>query len=141
MWLEETLPQDNLDAYARLKEETDSAAGAQRTPDERWQFREVIERGLAQFANPYSCWCGGLTEARNIAMLAETAYVPVALAIAAARCFTRPACTWPRRFRISSSSRACAGTTMRTIATSPSLRRPRGTAGLTHPRRQGSASS
>jgi galactonate dehydratase len=44
----------------------------------RWQFREVIERGLAQFVNPDPCWCGGLSEARAIATLAETAYVPVA---------------------------------------------------------------
>ena len=44
----------------------------------RWQFREVIERGLADLVNPDPCWCGGLTEARAIATLAETAYVPIA---------------------------------------------------------------
>jgi L-alanine-DL-glutamate epimerase-like enolase superfamily enzyme len=44
----------------------------------RWQFREVLERGLAQFVNPDICWCGGLTEARKIAALADTHYVPIA---------------------------------------------------------------
>jgi L-alanine-DL-glutamate epimerase-like enolase superfamily enzyme len=44
----------------------------------RWQFREVLDRGLAQFVNPDPCWCGGLTEARKIATLADTHYVPIA---------------------------------------------------------------
>ena len=78
MWLEEALPQDNLDAYARLKEETALPLVLSERLMTRWQFREVLERGLAQFVNPDPCWCGGLTEARAIAMLAETAYVPVA---------------------------------------------------------------
>jgi L-alanine-DL-glutamate epimerase-like enolase superfamily enzyme len=78
MWLEEALPQDNLDAYARLKEETALPLILSERLMTRWQFREVLERGLAQFVNPDPCWCGGLTEARAIATLAETAYVPVA---------------------------------------------------------------
>jgi galactonate dehydratase len=78
MWLEEALPQDNLDAYARLKDETSLSLILSERLMTRWQFREVLERGLAQFVNPDPCWCGGLTEARAIAMLAETAYVPVA---------------------------------------------------------------
>ena len=78
LWLEEALPQDNLDAYARLKEETALPLVLSERLMTRWQFREVLERGLAQFVNPDPCWCGGLTEARAIATLAETAYVPLA---------------------------------------------------------------
>ena len=78
MWLEEALPQDNLDAYARLKDETALPLVLSERLMTRWQFREVIERGLAQFVNPDPCWCGGLTEVRAIALLAETAYVPLA---------------------------------------------------------------
>jgi len=78
MWLEEALPQDNIEAYARLKESTAVPLVLSERLMTRWQFREVIERGLADFVNPDPCWCGGLTEARAIAALAETAYVPLA---------------------------------------------------------------
>ena len=44
----------------------------------RWQFREVLEQGTAQIINPDLCWCGGLSEAKKIATMAETYYVPVA---------------------------------------------------------------
>jgi galactonate dehydratase len=44
----------------------------------RWQFREVLEHGTAQIVNPDICWCGGISEAKKIATMAETYYVPVA---------------------------------------------------------------
>ena len=78
MWLEEPLPQDNLDAYAQLKNDTRLPLVLSERLMTRWQFREVVERGLARFVNPDPCWCGGLTEARAIATLADTAYVPIA---------------------------------------------------------------
>jgi galactonate dehydratase len=78
MWLEEALPQDNLEAYARLKGETSLPLVLSERLMTRWQFRDVIEGGLARFVNPDPCWCGGLTEARAISMLAETAYIPIA---------------------------------------------------------------
>ncbi|MBK5299213.1 MAG: hypothetical protein JJE40_18835 [Vicinamibacteria bacterium] len=78
MWLEDALPQDNLDAYARLKDETSLPLVLSERLMTRWQSPEVLERGLAQCVNPDPCWCGGLTEALAIATLAGTAYVPVA---------------------------------------------------------------
>jgi galactonate dehydratase len=78
LWLEEMLPQDNLAAYRRLKEETSIPLVLSERLMTRWQFREVIEQGVAQFVNPDICWCGGITEAKKIASLAETHYIPVA---------------------------------------------------------------
>jgi galactonate dehydratase len=78
MWLEEAMPQDNLEAYTRLKAETRIPLVLSERLMTRWQFREVLDRGLAQFVNPDPCWCGGLTEARKIAALAEMHYVPIA---------------------------------------------------------------
>jgi galactonate dehydratase len=78
MWLEEAMPQDNLEVYARLKAETRIPLVLSERLMTRWQFREVLDRGLAQFINPDPCWCGGLTEARKIAALAEMHYVPIA---------------------------------------------------------------
>jgi L-alanine-DL-glutamate epimerase-like enolase superfamily enzyme len=78
MWLEEMLPQDNMEAYARL-------AAATRLPlclSERlmthWQYRELLELGAASIVMPDLAWCGGITAARKIAALAETCYLPVA---------------------------------------------------------------
>jgi L-alanine-DL-glutamate epimerase-like enolase superfamily enzyme len=45
----------------------------------RYQFREVVEQGIAQFVMPDICWCGGISEAKNIASMAETYYLPIAL--------------------------------------------------------------
>jgi galactonate dehydratase len=67
-----------VDAYARLKEETSLPLVLSERLMTRWQFRDVLERGLAQFVNPDPCWCGGLTEARKIAALADLHYVPIA---------------------------------------------------------------
>jgi galactonate dehydratase len=77
MWLEEMLPQDNAAAYARL-------AGLVRQPlclserlMTRYQYRELLENGAAQFIMPDIAWCGGFTEARKIAALADTYYLPI----------------------------------------------------------------
>jgi galactonate dehydratase len=78
MWLEEMLPQDNLAAYRALKAETSLPLVLSERLMTRWQFREVLEHGTAQFVNPDICWCGGLSEAKKIATMAETYYVPVA---------------------------------------------------------------
>lgn len=78
LWLEELLPQDNLAAYRTLRQYTKTPLVMSERLMTRWQFREVLESGVAQIINPDICWCGGLSEARKIAALAETYYVPVA---------------------------------------------------------------
>jgi L-alanine-DL-glutamate epimerase-like enolase superfamily enzyme len=78
MWLEEMLPQDNLAAYRALKQETSIPLIHSERLMTRWQFREVLEHGTAQIVNPDLCWCGGISEAKKIATMAETWYVPVA---------------------------------------------------------------
>jgi len=78
MWLEEMLPQDNVDAYAALQREVRTPLVLSERFMTRFQFREVITRGIARFVNPDLAWCGGLTEARKIASLADTYFLPVA---------------------------------------------------------------
>lgn len=78
LWLEEMLPQDNLEAYRRLGQSSSIPLILSERLMTRWQFREVIEEGLAQFINPDICWCGGISEAKKIATHAETHYIPVA---------------------------------------------------------------
>ena len=78
LWLEEMLPQDSLAAYCVLKQETRIPLILSERLMTRWQFREVLETGLAQIINPDICWCGGIGEARKIAAMAEAWHVPIA---------------------------------------------------------------
>ena len=77
-WLEEMLPQDNLQAYQRLKNETSIPLILSERLMTRYQFREVIEQGIAQIVNPDICWSGGISEVKKIASYAETHYLPIA---------------------------------------------------------------
>ena len=77
MWLEEMLPQDNAAAYARLARQVRQPLCLSERLMTRYQFREVIENGAASFVMPDIVWCGGFTEARKIASLADTYYLPI----------------------------------------------------------------
>ena len=44
----------------------------------RYGFRELLENGAARIIMPDICWCGGISEAKKIAMMAETYYLPIA---------------------------------------------------------------
>lgn len=78
MWLEEMLPQDNLAAYAELAAATSLPLCVSERLMTRWGFRELMENGAAQIIMPDASWCGGISEARKIANMAETWYRPIA---------------------------------------------------------------
>jgi galactonate dehydratase len=44
----------------------------------RWEFRELLEKGACAIVQPDVCHCGGISEARRIAALAETYLTSVA---------------------------------------------------------------
>ncbi|MCC2669564.1 MAG: mandelate racemase [Armatimonadetes bacterium] len=77
MWLEEMLPQDNAESYARLARQVRQPLCLSERLMTRFQFRELIENGAPQFIMPDIAWCGGFTEARKIASLADTYYLPI----------------------------------------------------------------
>ncbi|HUO28687.1 MAG TPA: mandelate racemase/muconate lactonizing enzyme family protein [Bryobacteraceae bacterium] len=78
MWLEEMLPQDNLAAYAELAATTSLPLCLSERLMTRYGFRELIENRAARTIMPDICWCGGISEAKKIATLAETHYLPIA---------------------------------------------------------------
>jgi L-alanine-DL-glutamate epimerase-like enolase superfamily enzyme len=78
MWLEEMLPQDNLTSYAELARTTRLPLCLSERLMTRWGFRELIENRAARIIMPDICWCGGISEAKKIASMAETYYLPVA---------------------------------------------------------------
>ena len=77
MWLEEMLPQDNLASYRELGLSTRLPLCLSERLMTRWQFRELFENRAARFIMPDICWCGGISEAKKIATMAETYYLPV----------------------------------------------------------------
>jgi L-alanine-DL-glutamate epimerase-like enolase superfamily enzyme len=78
MWLEEMLPQDNLMAYKVLAQTTNLPLCLSERLMTRYGFRELLENRAARIIMPDICWCGGISEAKKIAMMAETYYLPVA---------------------------------------------------------------
>jgi len=78
MWVEEILPQDNLSAYRELAAYTRLPLTISERLMTRFAFRELLELRAASVIMPDLCWCGGFTEARKIAALADTYYLPVA---------------------------------------------------------------
>jgi L-alanine-DL-glutamate epimerase-like enolase superfamily enzyme len=77
MWLEEMLPQDNLAAYRELSLSTRLPLCLSERLMTRWGYRELLENRAARFIMPDICWCGGISEAKKIATMAETYYLPV----------------------------------------------------------------
>lgn len=78
MWLEEMLPQDNVASYAELARATRLPLCLSERLMTRWGFRELLENRAARIIMPDICWCGGISEAKKIASMAETYYLPVA---------------------------------------------------------------
>jgi L-alanine-DL-glutamate epimerase-like enolase superfamily enzyme len=79
MWLEEMLPQDNLVAYRELASATSLPLCLSERLMTRWGFRELLENRAARIIMPDICGCGGISEAKKIASMAEAHYLPVAL--------------------------------------------------------------
>ena len=77
MWLEEIMPPDNAEAFARLKSCTRIPLCQSERVFTRFGFRQFIERNAADIIMPDLSWCGGITEARKIASYADTYYLPI----------------------------------------------------------------
>jgi len=78
MWLEEMLPQDNLSAYRELALSTHLPLCLSERLMTIWQYRELLELRAARIVMPDLAWCGGFTQAKKIAAMAEAHYLPVA---------------------------------------------------------------
>jgi len=78
MWLEEPVPAENIDAMRDIRESTKTPICCGENIYMRWGFREILEKRAADIIMPDFQKCGGLLEARKIADMAHTYYVPVA---------------------------------------------------------------
>lgn len=78
-WIEECLPPDDFDGYARLRQALTGVTLVTTGEHEytRYGFRELIARGCADILQPDVNWVGGLTECRRIVAMAAAYDLPV----------------------------------------------------------------
>lgn len=77
-WHEDPIKMDSLSSLKRYAKASPAPISASETLGSRWAFRDLIETGAAGVMMLDISWCGGLSEARKIATMAETWHLPVA---------------------------------------------------------------
>jgi galactonate dehydratase len=78
LWLEEPVPPENVDAMRDIRESCHVPICAGENLFLRHGFRELLEKQAVDIIMPDIQKCGGLLEARKIADMAHTYYVPMA---------------------------------------------------------------
>lgn len=78
-WLEEPIRYNELDAMAELARHTSLPIAASERLATRQMFKQLIDKRAASIIMIDLAWCGGLSEARKIANLAEASELPVTL--------------------------------------------------------------
>ncbi|NOZ31715.1 MAG: mandelate racemase/muconate lactonizing enzyme family protein [Alphaproteobacteria bacterium] len=77
-WHEDPIKMDSLGSLKRYSEVSRAPICASETLGSRWAFRDLLETGAAGVVMLDISWCGGLSEARKIAAMAEAWHLPVA---------------------------------------------------------------
>ena len=78
-WLEEPIRFNELDAMAELARHTSIPIAASERLASRQVFKQLIDKRAASIIMIDLAWCGGLSEARKIANMAEASELPVTL--------------------------------------------------------------
>lgn len=78
-WLEEPIRFNELDAMAELARHTSIPIAASERLATRQVFKQLIDKRAASIIMIDLAWCGGISEARKIANLAEASELPVTL--------------------------------------------------------------
>src|SRR5579872_1571164 len=77
-WHEDPIKMDSLASLKRYAEASPAPICASETLASRWAFRDLFETGAAGIVMLDLSWCGGLSEAKKIATMAEAWHLPVA---------------------------------------------------------------
>jgi L-alanine-DL-glutamate epimerase-like enolase superfamily enzyme len=77
-WHEDPIKMDSLASLKRYAEASPAPICASETLASRWAYRDLLETGAAGVVMLDISWCGGLSEARKIAAMAEAWHLPVA---------------------------------------------------------------
>jgi L-alanine-DL-glutamate epimerase-like enolase superfamily enzyme len=79
VWLEELIAQDNLDAYRVIRQQVKQPLTVSERLFGKWAYADLLKKDVASYVMLDPAWTGGLTEARKIAALADSHYLPIAL--------------------------------------------------------------
>lgn len=77
-WHEDPIRMDSLSSLLRYQKASAAPICASETLGSRWAFRDLLETGVAGVVMLDLSWCGGISEARKIAAMAETWHLPIA---------------------------------------------------------------
>jgi galactonate dehydratase len=77
-WHEDPIKMDSLSSLSRYAAVSPAPISASETLGSRWGFRDLLETGAAGIVMLDLSWCGGLSEARKIASMAEAWHLPIA---------------------------------------------------------------
>lgn len=78
-FVEDPLRVENTQSYRNLRSRTTVPLAAGEQYNSKWEFRQVVEEELIDYARVDLCVCGGLTEAKKIAAACETHYIDLAV--------------------------------------------------------------
>jgi L-alanine-DL-glutamate epimerase-like enolase superfamily enzyme len=78
-FIEDPLRSENPASYATLRARTAVPLAVGEQYGSKWDFRQMIEDELMDYARIDVCICGGLTEAKKIAGWCETHYIDIAV--------------------------------------------------------------
>ena len=77
-WYEEPCWPESIDGLAEVARALPFPTATGERLTTRWEFRELFEKRACAIAQPDVSHCGGISEARRIAAMAETYLIPVA---------------------------------------------------------------
>ncbi len=78
-FIEDPLRSENPDSFKTLRPRTSAPLAAGEQFSSKWEFRQLVEEELIDYARIDLCIVGGFTEARKIAGWCETHYIALAL--------------------------------------------------------------
>jgi galactonate dehydratase len=77
MFVEEPIPQENVDALKLVSSKVPFPIATGERLLTRWGFREVFEKNAVAYIQPDTSHCGGITELKKIANMAEVYYMHI----------------------------------------------------------------
>ena len=77
-WHEDAIRMDSLDLLKQYAVDCEALICASETLSYKWGFKDYLQTGVAGVAMLDLSWCGGLSEARKIAAMADAWQLPVA---------------------------------------------------------------
>ena len=78
MFVEEPLRPENVEAMGEVRRKSAAPIATGEMLYTKWEFRDLLRVRGADIIQPDICCCGGMTEMRKIAALAEAEYVTIA---------------------------------------------------------------